>query len=279
MRRQVSCEGLRWRKGAPRPAFTLIELLVVASVIAMLVAILLPSLRRARHQARSTLCAGNMHQFAIAFGAYQAEHRGYQPRGGTHNSAHWILLVARQLGDRRKYAHVNQVPVERYPVFSCPERAATLPSPFIDYVVNAFHVGGRLPDTWPEVQVPQPLTQWKHPARTLLLGDAAFEGPPDRNGGANVDGVLRANRLNHPAAMRLTNPDQYDPIWHASLDRMDVWHATHLQTRTTRRAGNVTHLGSYCNWLHGDGHGEAVKWLNGKRTEKDWLRLYGVKKP
>lgn len=55
-----------------RSGFTLIELLVVAAIIALLVAILLPSMSKAREQARRTVCMSNMHQVAIAITAYQA---------------------------------------------------------------------------------------------------------------------------------------------------------------------------------------------------------------
>ena len=52
-------------------AFTLIELLVVVAIIALLVAILLPSLKLAREQAKRTVCASHMKQMAIAFHMYQ----------------------------------------------------------------------------------------------------------------------------------------------------------------------------------------------------------------
>ncbi|MBX2853268.1 MAG: prepilin-type N-terminal cleavage/methylation domain-containing protein [Phycisphaeraceae bacterium] len=58
-----------------QPGFTLIELLVVISVIALLIAILLPALGSARRSARTTQCASNIRQLAIANTAYSIDHR------------------------------------------------------------------------------------------------------------------------------------------------------------------------------------------------------------
>jgi prepilin-type N-terminal cleavage/methylation domain-containing protein len=68
-------------------AFTLIELLVVVAIIALLVSILLPSLSKAREQARRGVCLSNLHQCAVGFSAYGADHKHVLPvRGGfTYN--------------------------------------------------------------------------------------------------------------------------------------------------------------------------------------------------
>lgn len=61
--------------------FTLIELLVVVSIVGLLVAILLPSLRRARDQGKMAACAANLRQIGTAIHAYASEYNGYIPRG------------------------------------------------------------------------------------------------------------------------------------------------------------------------------------------------------
>jgi prepilin-type N-terminal cleavage/methylation domain-containing protein/prepilin-type processing-associated H-X9-DG protein len=60
-------------------AFTLIELLVVIGIISLLMSILLPSLNRAREQARSVICASNERQLYMAFMSYVNENRGRVP--------------------------------------------------------------------------------------------------------------------------------------------------------------------------------------------------------
>ena len=67
-----STEGL----GTPQ-GFTLVELLVVIGIIALLIAILLPSLSRAREAAKAIQCLNNMRQFAIANTMYANDYKGW----------------------------------------------------------------------------------------------------------------------------------------------------------------------------------------------------------
>ncbi len=58
-------------------AFTLIELLVVVAIIAILMAILLPSLSNAREQAKTTSCLSNLRQLGTISSMYTSEYNGY----------------------------------------------------------------------------------------------------------------------------------------------------------------------------------------------------------
>ena len=66
-----------------RRAFTLIELLVVVAIIALLIAILLPSLGRAREQAKTALCASNLRQIGQIVNLFATENDNRGPGGAA----------------------------------------------------------------------------------------------------------------------------------------------------------------------------------------------------
>ena len=63
----------------PLQAFTLVELLVVIAIIALLVAVLLPSLNQARDAARRVVCLSNHRQVGLALMTYATDQNGFYP--------------------------------------------------------------------------------------------------------------------------------------------------------------------------------------------------------
>lgn len=62
-----------------RKGFTLIELLMVIAIIALLMAVLMPALNKAKQLARTMVCRSNLKQYGIALSMYLNDNEGYFP--------------------------------------------------------------------------------------------------------------------------------------------------------------------------------------------------------
>jgi prepilin-type N-terminal cleavage/methylation domain-containing protein/prepilin-type processing-associated H-X9-DG protein len=89
-----------------RKAFTLVEVLVVVSIIALLIAILLPNLRKAREQAKRTVCGCNMRSLMLAVQTYAMTNgdrlitAGLAHGGSVDEQAAWINTLEKDFGNK-----------------------------------------------------------------------------------------------------------------------------------------------------------------------------------
>lgn len=112
-----------------RGAFTLIELLVVVAIIAILMAVLLPSLSHAREQAKRAACASNLRQIGNGLAIYGNEYNNWLP---PHDPVGPITSTGYYIHVRQINALVEEPNSALFPkilntkkIFYCPTRPET----------------------------------------------------------------------------------------------------------------------------------------------------------
>ena len=178
-------------------SFTLIELLVVISIIAVLAAMLLPALQKARESAKDIACRNNLRTYHSLMIQYVNDYRGYYPQwmGETY-------CWSRQLGElylNHKY-NGSDYTVIRSKVFHCPGGVISqqYPQNPRGYAMNAYVAGSDAYYSGTEqpaglTDVNQRDVPFQNNAQMMPVADFALDGEETFFGGkaANCEYLYR----------------------------------------------------------------------------------------
>lgn len=266
-----------------RTAFTLVELLVVSAIVALLVAILLPSVGRARAQARTAQCLSNLHELQTAAQMYSSQFRGALPAFSDPGQAPWPVALAGKNGLRGASTSSAHPSVDRVDALHCPERQSRQSPGFVDYVANAMNPRGPGADGVWAKQYFLRSESYKRPSQTIYLADAEREDMVVHIGGHPGGETVKDAHDNWTAGLYATQP---------TLSAMTVWTGSHLPEGKdcvnvtddpgVRRVARRLHPSRFTNATFLDGHAAGAPpagWPVDASNYGVWLSRYGVKDP
>ncbi len=207
-------------------SFTLIELLVVVSIIAVLVALLLPALAKARELTKEATCAGNLRQVGQAFAFYASENKEFLPPlnlEGCYGNAKWwpnLLSVYLKVKVWRNYWWGN-VELDPSQVWSCP--AVT---PEMMHWGAGYGVAEQSLIRYYPFRPMWSISAVNRPSCILLVADCYS---PSSEGGFNK-----------------TYPAMWNPPWAPEPD------GSHQAARRHRDGSNVAYVDGHVDWRSWD---------------------------
>ncbi|MBM4109023.1 MAG: type II secretion system protein [Phycisphaerae bacterium] len=170
------------RARTTRPGFTLIELLVVISIVALLMAIVLPALGKARKTAAQVREAAALRQFAIAYSVYAMDNRGALLPGYT--PSEWVAPGADPAREIKVYFSDSGDAGRLYG--SAARRYTWRLAPYLGFAHEALVVDKRLRSEF-DALPDQPLTrtgfQWAFASSPSFGLNSTYVGGDARRGG------------------------------------------------------------------------------------------------
>jgi len=131
-----------------KPGFTLIELLVVIAIIAILAAMLLPALAKAKEKAQRTQCINTLKQFGFAAQMYAGDNNDCVPSDYPTQGVMWANLLAPYIGGKQ-FTYTSLATIEAdfdnyfagYKFFQCSAvRSPTNNMKGLHYLVNTLDI-------------------------------------------------------------------------------------------------------------------------------------------
>ena len=254
-------ENKRYRQMQLRDGFTLIELLIVIAIIAILAAILLPVLTRAREQGEATQCLNNARQLMIAWLLYNGDNNdNFVPAGQwVTDTMDWSPLPTNfdptQLVGPQPPASAPLLGpyIRNYRVFKCAADhyiAPDQPSPRLrSYSMNGVLGAGK---SGPTVQGTAP-------------GNRIYYGHSGSAGGGVGRSANMASDLKHPDAVFVMLDEMADSIGDAQFQIDPGWPQGQEKWRDLAASW---HPGFGCCIAFADGHSEIHHWLERKGVNK-----------